>query len=173
MLDVSAHLEKLHAAFWGSFDMSRCLHHIERNLRPTQPPARGLEFLGEGAHFAAYKLPGGGTPAMVLKIANTRFRQTLAGKAQQRWIERINSLGSARTVLVPPMQAFAINDTLALCLPFGEIMNKAVDESSIADFYAALKTRDLILADNLQFRWWQNQPFVCDFSDLKHATHGY
>lgn len=168
--------EMFHQSFWRAFDMSKCLQLIPSKDSAAKATTR-LEFLGEGSHFAAYRFnEPGSSGSIVIKIANERFQRQLAGGGIQRWIKRINDLGTAQLPLVPPMQAFMHQDRLVTCLPFGTIHapgDEVVSDSDVNALRTALSQRDLIIKDSLQIRWWQSVPFVCDFSDLKHREHGY
>jgi hypothetical protein len=134
-------------------------------------------FLGEGSHFAAWRLPpargraAAGGVDLVIKRAGPRFE--VSGAGAQRWR---NALAAVREVeLVPPLELLWVGDVLGLVMPYGEqtITNAQPHWQPVADRIVELRVQlrslGLALGDVPQGRCWRGVPFLVDWSDLVAA----
>jgi hypothetical protein len=175
---------RLAEAFAAAVDRSR--------LEALLAEPGGLELLGEGAHFIAWKVParltkvstaggarpaGTGAPSPALSLVVKRAKPSWAGPSdpkRRRWAEAIRALGRSGLPLVPPLAVLEAPrlGALGLAMPFGDQPLSAAAPhwqpvaGVVAELERGLEGLGLALGDVAQGRVWDGIPFLFDFSDL-------
>lgn len=135
---------------------------------------RGLDLLGSGTHFSAYRVRGEGGMDLVLKRAHRHFAGGPSTPGREAWLRALKLADGARGCpLLPPWLVLKNGDDVGLAMPFGP---EAADRTSLGAEIAILTGRlaklGLEIADHLQIRGWRGVPFVIDLSDLRRKAPG-
>jgi hypothetical protein len=136
----------------------------------TPPRAK---FLGEGRHFAAWRLDVGASSSLVVKVSNATFLEERGAMGLLRWRRMMERVRSAQIPLIPPFEIIGAEGRVSMTLPFGEAIGRSeLNQSWLplerhsAELVENLRRQRLVVDDTLQLKQWQGVPFLCDFSDL-------
>lgn len=182
--------KRLHQAFYQAFDASaaeQALLYIGEQESLGRRSPLGLDELGEGTHFRAYKLRsplGDKGVSVCLKIAKPGFVASKGQAGMERWADEVEGLevkASKNLIpLIPPMTVLRVRargslkqDVWGIAMPFGPSDLKAASahwqplDALLKELTRGLKEAGYHLDDILQGRCWEGIPFLVDFSDLQ------
>lgn len=145
-----------------------------------QNNGKGLDLLGEGSHFRAYRLRGPGGGELVIKRALPHFGGGRQSPGRQAWLRALRTLKPllGSTPLLAPWVLLEDGDEIGLVTPFGpEPIAKAAErwlplDKVRQELGMKLRAAGLEIADQLQLRCLGGVPFVIDLSDLRRIGPG-
>jgi hypothetical protein len=175
-------VERFREAFQQRCDMSRLL---DLNSRNSSQLNDRHEMIGEGGHFAAWRLrepvsqqqTRQGLMPLVYKRAHSGF-----GKAgcigQRHWLEAMRLLEAPLAMVSPFLAGTADSGEACLLMPYGDKPLATASEHWLPvdhrtqELRAALSARGLAWSDLIQGRCWAGIPFIFDWSELRLAQLG-
>ncbi len=163
---------QLYDYFYKSFDCSFIECTVEKIMR-KDGYSKGLQLLGEGRHFAAWKVPSTLTQEqLVIRIPHDFHSRSIQFRMWQNAIQNIIKL---RVPLLPPIEIIRVKNQTAMLSPFGNLntLNLASHwnplETHLSELKNYLQCLGLKIDDIIQIAYWRNIPFLYDLSDLQFA----
>ena len=150
----------VHQSFYQNWDRSYALSLL------ADP--RGLQLLGQGRHFTAYRFKRGDF-SYTLCIARPAF-QTEQSIESSRWTRAITKIQRVDHPMIPPMEIIENMAGLAYIRPYCEslVMTSAIQTSAkVVELKARLQRAGLLLDDYFHIGYCGSEAFVLDWSDLK------
>ncbi len=171
-------LKTLKEKFAGAADEAR-LHSLFAD-KVCRDGGKGLELLGEGTHFRAFRVRGPDGSDLVIKRALPTFGGGPRTPGRQAWLRSLRAAAPllGATPLLAPWLVLEDGDELGLAMPFGPAPAAAAAprwqplDRARADLVAHLAGAGLEIADQLQIRCRDGVPFVIDLSDLRRSSPG-
>jgi len=162
--------ERLKSHFYTGFDRSAAEHWLER---PASELDRRLDFLGEGAHFAVWRLRDAAV-SLVFKRARARQDDPRGGPDLMKWSQAMRHVAGFGG-LIPPFELLTAGSRVGVVMPYGEAPLATMGahwrplEERLAELAGQLAASGLVINDVPQGRCWQGVPFLYDLSDLAAA----
>ena len=150
------------------------------NEKICRNEGKGLDLLGEGTHFRAFRLRDASGGDLVIKRALPHFAGGPGSPGRRAWQRALDALRPlvATTPLLAPWLVIEEGDELGLATPYGPepalvaaARWQPLAEARVA-LTASLKRAGLEIADQLQLRCRNGVPFVIDLSDLRRLAPG-
>lgn len=159
--------------FYQAFDAPVVSQFVSKLLGLSEVERRAHRaLLGEGVHFQSFELLVNDF-SMAVNLAKESF--LAAGDLYvSRWkadLEKVRTLQGVD--LIPPIEILSFSRGLAVVLPKGDQLSKALEkraEAMLLEMARALGHLGLALNDYPQLRQTLGVPFIIDWSDLQPVT---